>query len=155
MQNVKHILQSNNLGTVSGIRANQELNVKKHPMSSNSQDLEKMRKLIDRNFLKFGAFYGQLWRSQLKNDDYLGFMKNEWLQGLQHIEEGVIEQTIIYCRDNKEYPPTLASFIDLCKTAKKKHSFVRAEKVEGKRKTSEVALKHLKDIKARLHMNTK
>lgn len=124
-------------------------------MSLNSQDIEKTRKLVDRTFLKFGVFYGQLWRSQLKNDDYLTFMKNEWVQALKHIEGEIIEHAINYCRDNKEFPPTLPSFIDLCKTAKKKHAFVQAPKKEGRKAPSEVALKHLKDIKALLHIKTK
>lgn len=124
-------------------------------MSSNSQDIEKTRKRVDRLFLSFSAFYGQLWRSQFKSEEFLEFMKNEWVQALQHTEEGIIKQATTYCRDNKEFPPTLPSFIDLCKTAKKKHSFVRAQKIEGKKEQSEVALKHLRDIKALLHMKTK
>ena len=155
MQTVRQIIQNNRLETVCGIRANQDLNVKKTPMLSSSQPIEANRKRIDRLFLSFSAFYGQLWRSQFKNDDFLAFMKNEWVQALQDIEDKHIDEAVKNCREGKEYPPTLPHFIDLCKTAKKQHVFNYQNKEEIKKAKPETARKHLEQIKAILQIKNK
>ena len=124
-------------------------------MSSNSRPIETNHKRIDRLFLRFTAFYGQLWRSQFKSDEFLGFMKNEWFQALQHVEDKNIDEAVEHCRSKKEYPPTLPQFIDLCKNAKNRDSFKTQQKEESNKRTPEVALSHLAQIKKQLQMNTK
>lgn len=124
-------------------------------MSSNLQPTEASRKRIDRLFLSFSAFYGQLWRSQFKSDDFLGFMKNEWLHALQHIEDKHMDEAVKKCGASKEFPPTLPQFIDLCKTAKRQHVFTNLNKEEYKKAKPEVALKYLAQIKAILHIKSK
>jgi hypothetical protein len=155
MQTVKQIIQNNRLETVCGIRANQDLSLKRTTTLSNSQPTETNRKRIDRLFLSFTAFYGQLWRSQFKSDDFLIFMKKEWAQALQDMEDRHIDEAVKQCSEGKEYPPTLPHFVDLCKSAKKKHVFNNLKKEEGKKAKPEVALKHLAQIKSILQIKTK
>lgn len=154
MQSAKQIIQNNRLEIPCGIRANQDLNLKK-ATSLNSQPTETNRKRIDRLFLSFTAFYGQLWRSQFKSDEFLEFMKNEWFQALHNIEDKHMNEAITQCRQSKEYPPTLPQFIDLCQNARKRHVFNCATKEIHKKANPEVALHHLAQIKAMLHMKTK
>src|SRR5476651_1338270 len=106
MQKITQIIQNHKLATASGIHASQESSVKTRATLSNSQPTEPNRKRIDRLFLSFTAFYGQLWRSQFKSDEFLNFMKNEWFQALQEVEDKNIEEAIINCRDKKQFPPT-------------------------------------------------
>lgn len=117
-------------------------------MLSNSQATEAGRKRIDRLFLSFSAFYGQLWRSQFKSDEFLMFMKNEWFQALQDIEDKHMNEAVNQCRQSKEYPPTLPQFIDLCRHAKKRRVFRKIE--DHKKRSQEVAHQHLAKIKAML-----
>jgi hypothetical protein len=127
----------------------------KTPMSLNSVTTDKNRKRIDRLFLKFTAFYGQLWRSQLKCEDFMGFMKNEWCEALAHVEDKNLDKAIQHCLNKKEFPPTLPHFIDLCKEEKKSIFFQKNQQEERNKSKPEVALKYLTQIKKKLQMNTK
>jgi len=81
-------------------------------------------------FLKFAAFYGHVWRSSFKNDDFLAFTKNEWLQGLARFNDEQVNKAIELCRENNVFPPTLPEFIGFCKQFKKiEHIYAR--KKEG------------------------
>lgn len=122
--------------------------MKKKAMSSNSQATEAARKRIDRLFLIFSAFYGQLWRSQFKSDEFLAFMKNEWVLALHDIEEQYMSDAVNQCRQGKEFPPTLPQFIDLCRHAKKRHAF--RKKAEYPKGNPDVAHQHLARMKALL-----
>ena len=129
--------------------------MKKTTTLSNSHPTEPNRKRIDRLFLSFTAFYGQLWRSQFKSDEFLNFMKNEWFQALQEIEDKNIEEAITHCRNKKEYPPTLPQFIELCKNAKQRDLFKTKPIDEPKDRTPAVAFIHLERIKRLLRLTTK
>jgi hypothetical protein len=122
----------------------------KKATSSNSQDSAGVKR-IDRLFLKFTAFYGQLWRSQLKSEEFIVFMKNEWFKALEQVAEQHIDEAIVYCLKHKEFPPTLPSFVDLCKTASRPRLFTKASPSTSKAKP-EVAYKHLAAIKTILQM---
>jgi hypothetical protein len=117
-------------------------------MLSTSQPIGSKR--IDRLFLSFSACYGQLWRSQFKNEEFISFMKNEWAQALQQIEDKHIEEAAIQCRESKEFPPTLPQFIDMCKRAKVTRILFKRDYEEGT-KTPEIALKNLAQMKAILN----
>ncbi len=124
-------------------------------MSLSSQPSETNSKRIDRLFLIFSAFYGQLWRSQFKNEDFLVFMKNEWHLGLLQFADDHIEEAVKKCRNIKEFPPTLPHFIDLCKSAKNVYEFHNLKKEPCDKANPEVAFHHLAKIKAMLQMKSK
>jgi hypothetical protein len=94
-------------------------------MPSNSQPLNLKR--IERLFLCFSAFYGQLWRSQFKSEEFLKFMKQEWFEALKNIEDKFVNEAINSCRLHKEFPPTLPQFMSLCMEAKKRTVFHQEE----------------------------
>jgi hypothetical protein len=114
--------------------------------------IEENHKRIDRLFLRFAAMYGQVWRSQFKNDDFLVFVKDEWQQGLLGYADHVLELAIELCRKNKELPPTLPQFIDFCKNCSKRCSFYVPDE-SPKNNNPEVAKTHLLKIKQILNMN--
>lgn len=115
---------------------------------STSSTTAATRKRIDRLFLSFTAFYGQLWRSQFKNEEFIEFMKNEWANALNHVEDNFLQEALTLCRNKKEFPPTLPQFIELCRDAKKRTVF--REKATYKKSRPEVAALHLEKIKAML-----
>lgn len=86
-------------------------------MSSKSTDTDRQRKRIDRLFLKFTAFYGHIWRSQFKHEDFISFAKNEWQVGLQRFDDQVLDSVTVRCREHCEFPPTLSQFIMFCRQA--------------------------------------
>ncbi|WP_133141153.1 Vir protein [Legionella spiritensis] len=118
--------------------------------SSPSQSSEFSRKRIDRLFLKFAACYGPVWRSQFKHDDFLEFAKKEWHQALLEFEDGIIEQAIAACLAGRELPPTMPQFMDLCRSAKKRHAFAPINR-DHKPRNLEVAFIHLHKMKQLLN----
>lgn len=124
-------------------------------MSSTLPVTEVTRTRIDRLFLCFTAFYGQLWRSQFKNEEFLEFMKNEWGKALNEFEERHMETAISRCRKDHNYPPTLPQFVDLCQTAKKREVCSQPKMEVQNKVTPEVALHHLAQMKVMLHIKTK
>lgn len=122
-------------------------------MSSNLVPTEKTRKQVDCLFLKFSAFYGQVWRSQFKNEDYLAFVKNEWCESLKAFEERHIQAAILSCRDGNEFPPNLVQFIKCCKEAKSREWTPKPKEIT---KTNLIIVKkHLTQIKEILNMSNK
>lgn len=116
-------------------------------MLSASPPTETNSKRIDRLFLKFSVFYGQVWRSQFKNEEFLAFAKKEWARVLVGVSDAHFEQAIKnYCAE-KEYPPSLTQFMDFCKTLQKREELLtKRPKIESVSKP-EIALYHLKQIK--------
>lgn len=91
-------------------------------------------------------FYGHIWRSQFKNDGFLEFAKQEWLDGLSQFDDDIINRAVIECRDSFEMPPTLPQLIQLCRGIKKRTGFFVAGKAIEKA-LPEVAEKYLKACK--------
>ena len=146
MRAIGQIIQNKPLGTAYGTPASQGL--RRKATLSTSSITEAARKRIDRLFLSFTAFYGQLWRSQFKNEEFIEFMKNEWANALNHVEDNFLQEALTHCRNKKEFPPTLPQFIELCRGAKKRTAF--REKANYKKSRPEVAALHLEKIKAML-----
>ena len=89
-------------------------------MSSNSNNEARAdSKRIDMLFSKFAAFYGHLWRSQFKDEGFLGFAKKEWQEGLQEFSDEVLMKAIQSSRGFYEMPPTLAQIVLSCRQIKK------------------------------------
>ncbi|HHS8321924.1 TPA: Vir protein [Legionella anisa] len=109
------------------------------------------RKRIDGLFLKFAAYYGSVWRSQFKQADFLEFAKWEWTKALREFEDKVIEQATIASLASKEFPPTLPQFIDLCRAAKKRLSFIPPKRC-NKPRNLELAYTQLKKMKQILNI---
>ncbi|RAP34642.1 hypothetical protein B1207_15290 [Legionella quinlivanii] len=105
--------------------------------------------------MKFASFYGALWRSQLKEEGFIAFMKKEWLNSLKDFQPEIIDKAIECCLKQKEFPPTLPQFYDLCRSFQKRLD----EQKEQENKTSanpaplEVGLAHLRMIKQMLNSN--
>lgn len=93
-------------------------------MSSHSSDTNKEQKRVDLLFSKFAAFYGHIWRSQFKDEQFLKFAKKEWLEGLTGFTDAVVHEAIIGCRDHYEMPPSLPQMIAYCKQIKKRKEFI-------------------------------
>lgn len=95
--------------------------------------------------------YGQVWRSQFKNDDFLVFVKSEWQEGLRRYTDAIIDLAIEVCREQKEFPPTLPQFIVFCKNCAKR--LVPEEPTERSKPVNpEVAIRNLSKMKAILNM---
>lgn len=92
-------------------------------MSSSSRNSSNTDKRIDMLFSKFAAFYGHVWRSQLKDEKFLKFAKSEWQEGLSEFTDTVLTQAILNCREFYELPPTLPMMIQSCRQIKKRTSF--------------------------------
>ncbi|MBA2649576.1 MAG: hypothetical protein H0U75_08305 [Legionella sp.] len=80
-------------------------------------------------------------------------MKNEWHQGLLRFADSHIEEAVKKCRNNKEFPPTLPHFIDLCQSAKNVDEFHNLKKAPCDKAKPEVAFQHLAKIKTILQPN--
>ncbi|MGL6030071.1 MAG: Vir protein [Legionella sp.] len=92
-------------------------------MSSPSNDTNKEHKRIDLLFSKFAAFYGHIWRSQFKDEQFLKFAKKEWVEGLVEFSDAVLHEAIIGCREQYEMPPSLPQMIGFCKQIRKRKEF--------------------------------
>lgn len=79
----------------------------------------KADKRIDLLFARFAAIYGHIWRSQFKDEDFLGFAKKEWQDVLGRYSDAVLTKAILVCREFYELPPTLPQMLKCCKDAKK------------------------------------
>lgn len=74
-------------------------------------------------FTRFAAFYGHVWRSQLKDPNFFGFAKKEWQEGLINFSDEVLDKAIVHCRETYEMPPTLPQVFILCRQIKKRIEF--------------------------------
>lgn len=125
MRTLKAIL-SDPMPTPSGNRVNRH----EPATSSPSEISQKLRELVDDIFLKFAVFYGNVWRSQCKNADFIQFAKQQWCEALVKFDEKVIRREILRCRDHEEYPPTLVQFIARCRQSTKQIICKREEPVK-------------------------
>lgn len=146
MHAIGQIMQKKPLGTAYGTHANQDL--KKKTTLSTSSTTEAARKRIDRLFLSFSSCYGQLWRSQFKNDEFIEFMKSEWVNALRDVEDKYFQEAVAYCQSKKEFPPTLPYFVELCRNAEKRTVFMKMPNY--KKSCPEIAALHLEKMRAML-----
>jgi hypothetical protein len=86
-------------------------------------------KRIDNLFLQFAAFYGQVWRSQLKEEGFIKYMKQQWQEALSEFDDATLSAAVNDCLASKEFPPTLPQLIDFCRDVMKRRRsfFKRAE----------------------------
>ena len=120
-----------------------------------STNTQKISARINVLFLKFAAFYGQVWKSLFKHGDFLTFTKIEWDKGLNRFDNQVLIEAIERCRDgrdHKDFPPTLPQFIDLCRSIARKDQYLpKDEEQENfKQASPEFVAECLAKIKASL-----
>ncbi|WP_035904538.1 hypothetical protein [Legionella longbeachae] len=120
-------------------------------MKTTSSPSQPNRKRIDGLFLKFAAYYGPIWRSQFKQEDFLEFTKREWNKALVEFEDRVIEQATISSLASKDLPPTLPQFIDLCKAARRRFEFILPQRC-NKPRNLEIANAQLLKMKQILNI---
>lgn len=116
-------------------------------MSSDCNATDSNKKRIENLFTRFAVFYGHLWRSQFKNDGFLEFAKNEWLDGLSKFSDDILNQAIIECRDFFEMPPSLPQLISICREIKKRSNVYVAPN-EIAPATREIVEESIKQCKA-------
>lgn len=121
MQHLGKLLEMNQQKICSGA----QMTTKTHstPTSSHSNDVNKDGKRIDILFSRFAAFYGHVWRSQFKDEGFLGFAKKEWAVALGEFTDATLIKTILYCREAYEMPPTLPQVIHCARQLRKKNTF--------------------------------
>lgn len=90
------------------------------PATSSPSDSTQVEKRIDLLFAKFAVFYGNVWRSQFKDEVFMRFAKKEWQEALKSFSDKVITEAILTCRDFYEFPPSLGQILQACKDIKKK-----------------------------------
>lgn len=114
--------------------------------SSSSVSTDQHKQIVDQLFLKFAVFYGHIWRSQFKSDDFLKFAKKEWVLGLKQFSKQLIEKITYYCRDHSEFPPSLPKFIGLCRQEQKRHVFFKCDD-DFEKGSLEVSKQYIASIK--------
>ncbi|MBA2711546.1 MAG: Vir protein [Tatlockia sp.] len=118
--------------------------------TQNSKNSGNRIEQVNKIFLKFSIFYGHIWRSQYKNEFYSNFARDEWSQALHEFDEKIIDEAINKCLENREMPPTLSQFIELCKQLKRNNYFYKEEPYQGC--NPDIAKAELKKIKNTLKM---
>ena len=96
-------------------------------MSSNSSNVNNASKCIELLFSKFAAWYGHIWRSQFKDEGFIGFAKKEWQDGLSEFSDVVLNKAILNCREFYEFPPTLPQMIQCCRQINRQDTFFVAK----------------------------
>jgi hypothetical protein len=119
MQTAGKLLEITQQKICSGSLMNQKTSNQKVTSSSSSN----VNKCIELLFSKFAAWYGHIWRSQFKDEAFLGFAKKEWQEGLSDFSDVVLNQAMISCRDHYEFPPTLPQMIHHCRQINKQNTF--------------------------------
>jgi hypothetical protein len=151
MKSVKDIIALNQLTTAQGLQQSQRPKPTAIPSSTNSGNSTEWVNTI---FIKFSIFYGQIWRSQFKNEDYSRLARKEWALAIAIFDETLINEAIQDCLQRREFPPTLSQFIDCCKQLNFKNiSTYRAPEVI--KASPEVVLENLKQMKLILNMTTR
>lgn len=89
-------------------------------------------------FSKFAVYYGNLWRSQFKSDEFREFAKKEWLVALDHFKDETLEEAINDCRKHSVMPPTLPEMVRHCKDVVRRHDF-KPGPVKGITENPEIA----------------
>lgn len=120
-----------------------------NPTSSISNATASNKKRIENLFTRFAVFYGNLWRSQFKNDGFLEFAKKEWLDSLSPFDDDVLNQAILDCKRQCDMPPTLSQMISLCRDIKKRNAFYVTPKA-FKPASKEVVEENIRQCKAYL-----
>lgn len=69
--------------------------------------------LIKLIFAKFNAIWGQRWATFI-NETNFDIALFEWSEGLNGITRKAIKEALSYCRDNLEWPPSIAEFRRIC-----------------------------------------
>ena len=159
MQTIKNVIQLHELSTRSGIAARTEQSMTCRtastlttPTSSTSADIEKHKKRIHNLFLRLAAIYGHVWRSLYKSDEFLAFTKNEWLEGLKKFEDTAIDKTLLTCRDQWEYPPSLPQLIEGCKQVTNKNKGFYNNNQPANKAKPEIAMMYLTQLKTILNI---
>ena len=158
MQNVKHLLQENPQLTLSGspVKAVQtttsktNLKMNQKTTSSHSKNAKQDAKRIETLFLRFSVIYGYLWQKAYPHEHMLNLAKKEWLETLHPFDNHIIKKALHHCRENCPYPPSLPQFIEICRAIKKQDDFFRCTGVVEDIASSEVAQKHLQEIRKKL-----
>lgn len=107
-------------------------------------------KRINDLFLKFGSYYGAVWRKQLGAEEFLLYVKKEWQQALLHFDDRVVSLAILSCRNSRVLPPTLPQFITICQDIRRRDALFIREAPESSPRNLEVAKRHLRDLKQML-----
>ena len=122
-------------------------------MSVSSQEAVNMDKRIERLFLRLAAIYGHMWISIYKTEEFMQCSKREWREGLKSFDSATVGEALELCREHKSYPPSLAKFIEICKsTLKRETYFTKIE--ETSRSDPVIARMHLANIHAMLIKKT-
>lgn len=104
-------------------------------------------------FLKFAAIYGQVWRIQFKDDEFLAFAKGQWFEGLKMFDEDTLDLAIDQCRKNIELPPTLPKFVDICRSFHNRKLVVTQSRESSRSCLSMAGKEALGCIRKMLHMS--
>lgn len=118
------------------------------PTSSTSADIAKHKQRIHKLFLRLAAIYGHVWKSLYKSDEFLLFAENEWLDGLKTFEDTAIDKTLLNCRSQWEYPPSLPQFIESCNRIvnRDKGFYSNTPFQKGNPKIASIYMKQIKTI---------
>ena len=116
MQHIKNILE---LPISSRSQTNVTMSHQKATLSPSSDEGRRENRRIDVLFSKFAAFYGHIWRSQFKDEGFLGFAKKEWREALHEFSDEVLIKAIRNCSEFYVMPPTLSQMVQCCQKLKK------------------------------------
>src|SRR3990167_277191 len=126
MQSAGQILEITQQKICSISQMTQQTN-NRQTMSSNSSVVNNISKNIELLFSKFAAWYGHIWRSQFKDEGFIGFAKKEWQDGLSEFSDVVLNKAILNCREFYEFPPTLPQMIQCCRQINRQDTFFVAK----------------------------
>lgn len=118
----------------------------------NSKNSGNYTEIANTIFLKFSIFYGHIWRSQFKNEQYSNLARKQWSETLQEFNEKLIGDSIKDCLENREFPPTLTQFVENCKKLINRNKGFYVPEITNV-SSPLVAQKHLKNIKSILNMS--
>ena len=126
MQNMGKIVAITQQQICSGSPMNQKTQNQK-TTSFNSSNVKEINKSIELLFSKFAAWYGHVWRSNLKEDGFRRFAKKEWQEGLSSFSEVILNKVMVHCREHYELPPSLPQVIQCCRQIRIQTTFYVAK----------------------------
>lgn len=65
-------------------------------------------------YIRFSAIYGDKFVKSYHHDDFKKVWYAEWAEGLKGINVTVIKDSLEYCKQNVEWPPSIAEFRNIC-----------------------------------------
>lgn len=65
-------------------------------------------------YLRFSIIYARKFVESYHDDDFKSLWENEWAAGLENVNLNSISPALEYCRNNCEWPPSIAEFIKIC-----------------------------------------